>query len=177
LGTLDPRVRDPALVTGALSPNMLDVVRYLPRALQSAQASTADACALLMQLRNALHWRQNGSYSDPAFLRRYAYCELLGPSGHWLHTEVALGLLLLAPDVTYPEHVHRATETYVVLSGDAQWRRGVEPWQPRAPGTVIRHGSMEPHAMRTRAEPLLAAYLWHDHLHEPARLISRTGMG
>jgi hypothetical protein len=31
---------------------------------------------------------------------------------------------------------------------------------------------MEPHAMRTTDEPLLAAYLWQDHLKKPARLLA-----
>jgi Dimethlysulfonioproprionate lyase len=172
LAAIDSRIRNPALVAGLLAPKFHAVVRHLPRALARADASTRDVCMLLTELQGPLHWRQNGSYTDPKLLDGYAYCELLGPGGHWRNADVALGLLLLGPEVTYPEHVHPATETYVVLSGDADWRRGLTPWQSHPPGTVIRHESMEPHAMRTHAEPLLAAYLWHDHLHEPARLIS-----
>ena len=54
--------------------------------------------------------------------------------------------------------------------------KAAEPWQERPPASVITHASMEPHAMRTGAEPLLAAYLWRDHLHEPARLVERSGI-
>ena len=39
-------------------------------------------------------------------------------------------------------------------------------------GELIRHATMEPHAMRTADEPLLAAYLWQDHLDDGARLLS-----
>jgi hypothetical protein len=172
LGASGSRVRDSELVAGTLPTAVQPVLRYLPRALDLADAQTREVCALLMTLRGALHWRQNASYIDTEFLDRYAYCELLGPSGHWRHADLALGLLLLGPGVTYPEHIHPAAETYVVLSGDAEWRQGQGQWRQRRPGSVITHVSMEPHAMRTTLEPLLAAYLWQDHLHEPARLVS-----
>jgi hypothetical protein len=155
----------------ALPPQFQSVVQHLPAALARATASTAAVCASLTVLQGALHWRQNSSYTDIAFLRGYAYCELLGPTGHWHTDRIALGLLLLGPGLTYPEHLHPATEIYVVLSGHAQWRQGNRPWRQRRPESVIEHASMEPHAMRTGAEPLLAAYLWRDHLLEPARLL------
>jgi hypothetical protein len=158
----------------ALPPQFQTVVQYLPAALAQAAASTAAACASLTALQGVLHWRQNATYADAHFLRGYGYCELLGPNGHWRSDRLALGLLLLGPELTYPEHAHPATEIYVVLSGNAQWRQGDRPWQQRRAAHVIEHASMEPHAMRTGAEPLLAAYLWRDHLHEPARLLERT---
>jgi hypothetical protein len=158
----------------ALPPQFHSVVQYLPAALALAPPSTAAVCASLTALQGALHWRQNASYTDPHFLRGYGYCELLGPNGHWHTNRLALGLLLLGPELTYPEHAHPATEIYVVLSGNAQWRQGADPWRQRPPASVIQHASMEPHAMRTGAEPLLAAYLWRDHLHEPARLLERA---
>jgi mannose-6-phosphate isomerase-like protein (cupin superfamily) len=158
-----------------LAPQFQSVVRYLPAALARAPAATAAVSASLTALQGALHWRQNANYTDSHFLRGYGYCELLGPAGHWRSDRLSLGLLLLAPRLTYPEHVHPATEIYVVLSGHAQWQQGDRPWQERPPASVITHASLEPHTMRTGAEPLLAAYLWRDHLDEPARLLERTG--
>ena len=174
LDTSGSKVRDLELVPGTLLPKTEPVVRHLLRALDLATAPTVAVCAQLSSLRGTLHWRQNSSYTDRDFLDRYAYCELLGPNGHWRHVDLALGLLLLGPGVTYPEHVHPAAETYVVLSGDGEWRQGHGQWRQHFPGDIIAHVSMEPHAMRTGSEPLLAAYLWRDHLHEPARLLSRA---
>jgi len=164
-------VRHRSRAPDVLSPQLQSVVQYLPAALADVPAETASVCASLTALQGALHWRQNTNYIDIGFLRSYAYCELLGPSGHWRSDRLSLGLLLLGPRLTYPDHVHPATEIYVVLSGHAQWRQGARPWQDQPPASVITHASMEPHAMRTGAEPLLAAYLWRDHLHEPARLL------
>ena len=73
---------------------------------------------------------------------------------------LAVGFLLLGPDVAYPLHSHEAEEIYLVLSGTAAWRRGGEPWRDEAPGALIHHPSRAPHAMRTEREPLLALYAW-----------------
>ena len=162
-----------------LLPAMLPVVQHLAVALGHFDAHTQRACNAVSKLKGALHWSQNSTYADQDFLQGYAYCELLGPRGHLQHRELALGLLLLQPVITYPAHAHPAVETYVVLSGHAQWRQGDHKWRERGPGDVITHASMEPHAMRTNAEPLLAAYLWQDHLDESARLVNpaRPGTG
>ena len=60
-----------------------------------------------------------------------------------------MGLLLLGPHITYPEHAHPAAEIYAVVAGRAEWLQGDRIWRNRAPGELIRHASMEPHAMRT----------------------------
>lgn len=177
LGDDAAALRDGPHRTGSVQPQRRSVVEYLVPVLAHAPAATKAACAQLAALQGALHWRHNPGYGDAEFLRRYAYCELLGPSGHCHRDDLALGLLLLAPATIYPSHLHPAREIYAVLSGTAQWRQGDGRWCERRAGQIIRHASMEPHAMRTDAEPLLAAYLWLDHLHEPARLVGRAEQG
>ena len=148
------------------------VVRHFERALGNSCAATEPVCWLLGRLQHHLRWNQNPSYTDAEFLHGYAYCELLGPNGLQRAAGVSMGLLLLGPHITYPQHVHPATELYVVIAGHAQWSQGDGKWRGRAPAERIRHASMEPHAMRTADEPLLAAYLWQDHLDHGARLVA-----
>jgi hypothetical protein len=150
----------------------LPVSHWFERAIARCDGATAHLREPLVALQAALHWRQNPTYSNAEFLERYGYCELLGPAGHLHDASIALGLLLLAPRVTYPAHAHAARETYAVVAGRAQWQQGDRTWRERAPGARIEHAPYEPHAMRTADEPLLAAYLWHDHLNESARLTS-----
>src|SRR5271157_2760438 len=64
------------------------------------------------------------------------------------------------PDIEYPAHSHEAEELYLPLAGHAWWRSARSDWRLRAPGTWIHHPSWTTHAMRTHAEPLLAAYVW-----------------
>lgn len=154
-----------------VEPRSFAVLHHLDRALAVKGEVTSPICVAFQRVKSTLRWRQNSSYARADFLDGYAYCELVGPGGHRKRDDVALGVLLLGPHVIYPEHAHPAAETYIVLSGCAQWRQGDGVWRAREPGERIRHASMEPHAMRTADEPLLAAYLWQDHLHEGARLL------
>ena len=73
---------------------------------------------------------------------------------------IACGVLILGPDIEYPAHSHEAEELYLPLAGHAWWRSVRSDWRLRAPGAWIHHPSWTTHAMRTRAEPLLAAYVW-----------------
>lgn len=152
--------------------SVLPATKHLEAALQLATTATQPICVSIDRLSSALRWRQNPNYADADFLDGYAYCELLGPHGHLHHDAIAMGLLLLGPRVTYPEHAHPATEIYAVVAGRAEWLQGDRVWRRRAPGELIRHATMEPHAMRTEGQPLLAAYLWQDHLGDAARLVS-----
>jgi quercetin dioxygenase-like cupin family protein len=148
----------------------LPVLHCFQAALDLCNGVTAHVRAPLEAVMTSLHWRRNSAYANADFLDGYGYCELLGPAGHMRDASVAMGILLLAPCVTYPPHAHPARETYVVIAGRARWRQGDGGWLMRQPGDRIEHAPNEPHAMRTTDEPLLAAYLWHDHLHEGARL-------
>jgi mannose-6-phosphate isomerase-like protein (cupin superfamily) len=171
-GTAALRLRGAPLRQRLLQPTKLPVLACLGRSLRCGDP---DVCAALRAVQPLLHWRQNASYADAHLLMGYGYCELVGPNGHWRHDTLALGLLLLAPATTYPLHAHPATEIYHVISGTAEWRCGSEPWQIRRPLSRILHRANVPHAMRTGAEPLLAAYLWLDHLQQPARLLALEG--
>ncbi|NJN51782.1 MAG: hypothetical protein HC809_08390 [Gammaproteobacteria bacterium] len=120
----------------------------------------------------ALCWRQNLTYTDQAFLARYRYCELVGPTGHARDHEHAMGLLYLAPHTTYPAHAHPASESYHVLTDGSQWSAAGSPWQDRRAGERIVHGSNVIHAMRTTRSALLAIYVWGGDLTRPATLLS-----
>lgn len=136
---------------------------HLPAWLRLAAASL-DSCS----------WRRNPTYGDAAFLERYAYAELVGPGGDVPFAEAAFGLLALAPHTHYPQHAHPAVESYVVLVGTAEWQAGDAPWAAQAPGALVHHPAGVAHAMRTGAEPLLAAWLWTGDLTAPARLVASS---
>ena len=173
----EPNVRHLPMVDATLGPRVRPAVQYLAAALGGANPVTHPVCELLSRLQHLFYWSQNTSYTDQDFLRGYAYCELVGPNGHIPHRGLALGLLLLQPQLTYPDHVHPARETYLVLSGHALWKQGDGIWRERGPGELINHASMESHAMRTQTEPLLAAYLWQDHLHMAAQFVNALSVG
>jgi hypothetical protein len=110
----------------------------------------------------SLTWRQTYTLADigAEFLRNYGYTEIVGPTAPRYSQSLACGFLLLGPQTHYPRHRHEAEEIYVTLSGEASWFQGDGVWRQRPPGTLIHHGSGEPHAMRTSIDPLLALYVW-----------------
>lgn len=149
-------------VTRDVAPAVLPVCGVLGEAAAGAPARFAALVAGLRDGAVALRWGQTYGAGDfgADFLRGYGWTELIGLRGPIASEAVAVGLLLLGPGVDYPPHAHEAEEVYLPLSGTAHWMRGDAPHAPVAPGVAIRHPSWMPHAMRTGAEPLVAAYVW-----------------
>jgi mannose-6-phosphate isomerase-like protein (cupin superfamily) len=127
-----------------------------------ATPDTAPLVALLAASAERLRWAQTYTRDDfePRFLDRYGWSELIGLRGPVASDRIAVGFLLLGPDVEYPPHHHAAEEVYYPLAGRALWQRGDERFVVRAPGECIHHAPRTPHAMKTGSEPLLALYAW-----------------
>ena len=163
-------------VTRAIVPATLPVLRWLAETADQAPPGRLAALAhTVNEARAALRWRQTYQPGEIAtyFLERYGWCEIIGLSGPIVCNALACGVLLLGPHTLYPSHHHVAEELYIPLSGSAEWQRGLGPFVVRGAGEIVVHGSLEPHAMRTNAAPLLALYLWRGAgLAESARLWS-----
>jgi hypothetical protein len=146
----------------ARAPRALPVLKWLGPACRAGWPGAASVLAALEAASPRLAWRQTYGPEDFGrdFLERYGWTELIGERGPIVSERIAVGFLLLGPEVAYPAHSHDAEEIYLTLSGAAAWRRGAEPWRDEFPGALIHHPSRLPHAMRTGAEPLLALYAW-----------------
>ncbi len=134
----------------------------VPVPVPAPAPATAPLVRAFAACMERLAWAQSYTEDevDRSFLDRYGWSELIGMRGPIPGDRLACGFLLLGPETTYPDHHHAAEEVYLVLSGTAFWRRGVEPWQERGPGAPVHHAPSMSHAMRTAVEPLLALYLW-----------------
>jgi hypothetical protein len=138
------------------------VLHWLSEAANQAPRFSAELCIALAAAASALAWHQTYTAAEigRGFLDRYGWCELVGGRGVLEADRIACGFLLLGPETLYPAHRHEAEELYLPLFGSAFWQQIDRPWERQPPGTLIRHESLEPHAMRTSSEPLLALYLW-----------------
>jgi hypothetical protein len=145
--------------TGARS---LPVVSALEGLSRCAAPHTCAVVEAITALAGEFDWRQTYSSADfgERFLENYGFSEWIGRRGAFAGDAIACGVLILGPETEYPAHSHEAEELYLPLAGHASWRSGKSDWRLRAPGTWIHHPSWTTHAMRTGAEPLLAAYLW-----------------
>jgi len=146
----------------ALEPHPLGCLRHLDRAAALAPTAAKPLVQLLAAHRSELCWGQTYSASDfgKAFIDNYGWLELFGTRGHFANDEVAAGLLILGPDIVYPDHHHVAEEIYIPLTGGTEWRMDEGGFRKREAGEVVHHASNVNHAMRTGSEPLLALYIW-----------------
>jgi Dimethlysulfonioproprionate lyase len=149
-------------VARPVTPRSLPVVAVLQDLSRFVAPSTSALAESVVALAESLDWRQTYSAADfgARVLDNYGWCEFVGLRGAFVSDTIACGVLLLGPDTEYLAHSHEAEELYLPLAGSAHWRAGGSGFRLRAPGTWIHHSAWTTHAMRTGAEPLLAAYVW-----------------
>lgn len=132
--------------------------------IKASQGPLAPVISAFIGLEPTLHWTQNPNYNDEkmgaGYMDGYAFANVIGPDGLVDLPGLLIGVLILGPNRTYPPHAHPAAEVYHVLSGDAEWQMGNDPWEKRRPGSFLAHPPFMPHATRTGAETLLALYCW-----------------
>jgi hypothetical protein len=150
------------MVARPLVARPLPVVASLKGVSRFAAPETRALVEQIAALAAELDWRQSYTKADfgERFLHNYGWSEWIGGRGPFVSDVMACGVLLLGAGAEYPAHSHEAEELYLPLAGRAWWRSGESEWRLRAPGTWIHHPSWTTHAMRTSAEPLLAAYVW-----------------
>jgi quercetin dioxygenase-like cupin family protein len=131
----------------------------------AAASSAAPAAALanaLAAIEPQLCWqRRPGAEDVPGnFADGHANATIVGENGLEVRGDVRIGVSLLAPHVTYPDHRHPPEELYAVLS-PGFWRQDAKPWhEPGVGGVVYNHPNVV-HAMRSTSAPLLAVWcLW-----------------
>lgn len=146
----------------SLEPSGLGCLRHLDRIAELAPSAIKPLTRFLADHRDALRWGQTYTAADfgQGFIDNYGWLEVFGTRGHFVNDEVAGGLLMLGPDIVYPDHHHIAEEIYIPLTGGTEWRMGEGGFHVREAGEVIHHASNVSHAMRTGEEPLMALYLW-----------------
>jgi dimethylpropiothetin dethiomethylase len=154
----------------AREPEGKPVVAHLERALDTgARGAMGSLSDSLRSVSSRFTWEYGYERVPRGLADKYAYCEIVGPHGPVQTDLVILGLVLFAPNTTYPQHAHRdIEESYVAVSG---------PWSENeaavyAPGSLILNRADHEHRITTgRYEPCLLAYAW---IGPPERLRAPT---
>ncbi len=155
-------------ITGVLraNPSLRDtdaaskpVTLHLQRALdQGRGTSMSRVIRSIDGLRDQLSWQYGYDKVPRGLDQKYAYAELVGPTGPVLSDQIILGLVLFAPSCIYPTHAHDGiTESYICLSGAmSQNDQGVY-----VPGSMIFNPPGQMHRITVAdLEPSLLAYAW-----------------
>ncbi|MEQ8320256.1 MAG: dimethylsulfonioproprionate lyase family protein [Rhodospirillales bacterium] len=148
---------DPAL--NLIPPDRKPVTAHLGRTLDNGEEErTHSFVRALAKISGELTWQYGYDKMPRSLENKYAYSEIMGPRGPIVCDDLILGLVLFAPDCTYPAHSHSdITESYYCLSGFvSQNHAGVYP-----PGSLLFNAPGYEHAITTsKFEPVLLAYVW-----------------
>lgn len=150
--------------TGDLTPSRpttQPACAYLEAAIAEAERGPADVARVATAFRAlapTLHWRLK-SITYPTFAAGHANANLLGPHPEALERrdDVWVGVSLMAPGITYPDHNHPPEEVYLALSRGF-WRQEARPWHEPGLGGVVYNPPGITHAMRSGDEPFLAIW-------------------
>lgn len=139
------------------------VCDYLPQAMSAAATQTPSLEPLVSALRaveSALVWspRPRADGEPPNFHTNHANAIVFGPQGLVHREDFRIGISVLAPHTTYPDHQHRAEEIYLVLS-PGEWRNAQTDWHEPGIGGFVHNPSNIVHSMRANIAPLVAVWL------------------
>lgn len=108
-------------------------------------------------------WAPPQTSDDPKYIAdsvAKAHIELIGPDGLVHSDNFRMGLYGMLPGYEYGIRTHLAEEVFVMLAGEADWRKGDGDYQPLRAGDRSYHPSMMPHANRTRDQAFMSIYIW-----------------
>ena len=111
----------------------------------------------ILQMQKKLRWYQRTLEDNLAFMAGHANAQLIGPQGLYISSEIIVGVSLIAPHITYPDHNHPPEEIYIVLSEGLWWQQGGQWFSPGVQGYVYNPENIM-HAMASTAKPLLAIW-------------------
>lgn len=135
------------------------VTKHLKRALDNGRMERhAPFIRTLGSVMDNLVWEYGYEKVPRGLEKKYAYAELVGPTGPVITNEIILGLVLFAPKCTYPAHAHDGiTESYICLSGSVSENdQGVY-----APGSLIFNPPEQLHRITVADHnPALLLYAW-----------------
>ena len=135
--------------------------RHLPRTLDLGEAGPAAAVATaLRELESTLSWAQNPRYNvenkGADFMDNYGW-SALGLTGS---SDMAFGIMLLGPGITYPPTSYESEGVFLVIGGSPEWKSGDEPWVRVEAGSIICRPWNGAEGKRPGNEPMLALYAW-----------------
>jgi len=158
---VDAALAIPAPESTRPQPLELPACTHLAHAIDLLKQRAADLSPLANALRALapdIAWRHR-SKDDPVFMHGHANASIVAPEPDALEqrSDVRIGISLMAPRITYPDHRHPPEEVYIVLS-QGDWRQSNGPWHAPGIGGIVYNPHDIVHAMRSGDEPLLAIW-------------------
>lgn len=126
-----------------------------------SHTSVPSECSSLLHafaaISDKLPWYTRHASELPGFENSHINAEIIGPNGLEVRSDVLVGVTLMHPNLTYPDHHHPPEEVYIVLS-EGLWRQNDAPWWSPGIGGYVYNPPDILHAMQSVETPLCAIW-------------------
>ena len=128
---------------------------------------------LISDLSQEVYWESGYSENEvnKEFLSKYGFFELIGPTGHFLTSEMALWVNFLDKNSYYPPHNHEAEELYFVVSGEAKFESESEKPKILKSRDIRFHKSYEAHRITTTNKNILSFVIWKNKYENVSKIL------
>ena len=156
-----------------LKTNKLPVTDKILNFSSNMNSDTRDLHHALKDLTHFVNWEPGYGEQDVGkdFLNNYGFFELIGPTGHFETSEMALYVNYLEKNTHYPLHNHEAEELYFVLSGEAKFESANEKSELLTSTKTRFHKSFQPHAITTSNQQILSIVIWKNKFENISKII------
>ena len=154
------------------SRNKIPVTEKLFNWNSNLESNLKELHILISSISPYVNWEQGYEENDVGkdFLNKYGFFELIGPSGHFKTTEMALYVNYLCKNAYYPWHNHDAEELYFIVSGEAKFESKNQNTEILSSTNTRLHKSFESHAITTDQKPVLSFVIWKNKFEDISKL-------
>ena len=155
--------------------NKLPVTDKLLSFNSNLNSNTKDLHNAIINLSHHVKWEPGYGEEDVGkdFLNKYGFFELIGPTGHFQTSEMALYVNYLEKNTHYPLHNHEAEELYFVLSGEAKFESENERSEILTSTKSRFHKSFQQHAITTFNQQVLSIVIWKNKFDNISKIIKK----
>lgn len=169
-GLSSARIAAPRSVSATVATKNPVVASHLGAALVALSTTHRTLAYTIGAAAPLLEWITYDRYPrqeiGAAFADGHAYAPVAGGDDY------ELGLFVIAPDVLYRDHCHRAPELYAPLTGPHGWRFGIDqPLVIKPAHQPVWNEPDAPHLTKVGPVPFLCFYGWVADISEPARVL------
>lgn len=105
------------------------------------------------------------------FSKKFGCYSLIGNDAPFSSDLMRLFIVYMPANLIYPWHSHPAEEIYLMLSGEAIFKRQNYDDEQLGEGQTMFHQSQIAHQIETKDKPMLALVAWRNHLDTPPILL------
>ena len=122
-----------------------------------------------------VNWEQGYKEKEVGkdFLNKYGFFELIGPTGHFQTSEMALYVNFLDKNAYYPWHNHEAEELYFIVSGEAKFESKNQKEEILSSTKTRFHKSYQPHAITTSDQQILSFVIWKNKFENISKIVQQ----